>query len=154
MIAASVLRKAMHEIAARKGSFTLFALFMRADAPGTWDLVVSAPWLESGTLKATRKLVALLASSIGTDALQQFARVATVDSDTPAVRFILANLPVDDGELRVRNPDLFGLEIDEAIIFRAKRPDSNRPADSVGSRRRPAKARDRTPKTRERSVSQ
>jgi hypothetical protein len=42
----------MHEIADRKGNFTLFALFMRADSPfarsddpGAWDLVVSAPWL-------------------------------------------------------------------------------------------------------------
>src|ERR1035438_8521788 len=52
------LRRAMHEIAKRKGDFTLFALFMPADAPlmqagdpGTWDLVVSAPWLERGRLK-------------------------------------------------------------------------------------------------------
>jgi len=45
MIATSDLRRAMHEIAGRKGNFTLFGLFMRADAPfaradapGTWDL--------------------------------------------------------------------------------------------------------------------
>ena len=43
MIATSRLRKAMRDIAAEKGEFTLFGLFMRTDAPGTWDLVVSAP---------------------------------------------------------------------------------------------------------------
>src|SRR5712691_8406089 len=107
MISTVKLRKAMREIAAKKGDFTLFALFMRADAPGTWDLVVSAPWLESGKLKATGELVRLLADSIGTEALQQFSRVATVGSDNPAVRFILANLPIDDGELRVGSTDLF-----------------------------------------------
>jgi len=31
MIPTSVLRKAMHEIAAKKRDFTLFGLFMRAD---------------------------------------------------------------------------------------------------------------------------
>jgi len=123
VIATSVLREAMHEIAAKKGDFTLFALFMRADAPGTWDLVVSAPWLESGKLKATSELVELLADAIGSESLQQFSRVATVGSDNPAVKFILANLPVDDGELRVQSTDLFGLQIEEAIIFRAKRLD-------------------------------
>ena len=126
MITTSVLRDAMHEIAAKKGDFTLFALFKRADAPGTWDLVVSAPWIESGKLKATSEFVNLLTDSIGTQALEQFARVQTVSADSPAVKFILANLPVDDGELRVQSTDLFGLQIDEAIIFRAKRPESRR----------------------------
>jgi hypothetical protein len=53
MTAIGDFRRAMHEIAVKKGNFTLFALFMPADAPlhrgddpGTWDLVVSAPWLE------------------------------------------------------------------------------------------------------------
>lgn len=121
----------MHEIAAKKGDFTLFALFMRADALGAWDLVVSAPWLESGKLKATSELVELLSESIGTEALQHFSRVATVDSDNPAVKFILANLPVEDGELRVRSTELFGLQIEEAVIFRAKKPDPNKPANKA-----------------------
>jgi hypothetical protein len=110
----------MREIAARKGDFTLFALLMRADSLGRWDLVVSAPWLESGKLKATSELVELLSDSIGREALQQFARVATVVGDNPTVQFIVKNLPVDDGELRVKSTDLFGLEIEDAIIFRAK----------------------------------
>lgn len=131
MLPTSVLRKAMHEIAAKKGDFTLFTLFLRADAPGTWDLVVSAPWLESGKLKATSELVELLSESIGTESLQQFSRVATVDRDNSAVKFILANLPVDDGELRVRSTDLFGLQIEEAVIFRAKRPDPNKPVNKA-----------------------
>lgn len=128
MIATSALRHAMHDIAAKKGDFTLFALFRRADAPGTWDLVVSAPWIESGKLKATSEFVNLLAESIGKESLKQFARVQTVSEDSPAVKFFLANLPVDDGELRLQSTDLFGLEIEDAIIFRAKRPNAKKPA--------------------------
>lgn len=133
MITNATLRKAMQVIAAKKGDFTLFALFMRSDAPGTWDLVVSAPWLEKGRLKATSELVELLSDSIGEGSLHDFSRIATVGKDHPAVRFILANLPVDDGELRVRSTDLFGLQIDEAIIFRARRPsaDRNGPAKAL-----------------------
>jgi hypothetical protein len=52
MISISKLRKAMRDIAAKKGEFTFFGLLRRADAPGTWDLVVSAPWLGKGKLKA------------------------------------------------------------------------------------------------------
>jgi hypothetical protein len=42
----------------------------------------------------------------------------------------LAEFPVADGEpeRRMRNIDLFGLEMKEAIILRAKRPRSKNPA--------------------------
>ena len=39
---------------------------------------------------------------------------------------MLENLSVDDGELRVQSTDLFGLQIDEALVFRAKRPTADR----------------------------
>jgi hypothetical protein len=129
----------MHEISAKKGDFTLFALFMRSDAPGTWDLVVSAPWLEDGKLKATSELVELLSDCVGEAELHYFSRIATVGQDHPAVKFILENLPADDGELRVKSTDLFGLDIDEAVIFRAKKPSANRnghtkrPLQPIGS---------------------
>ena len=42
MINTNLLRKAMDEIAAKKGEFTLFALLKRPDAFGEWDLVVSS----------------------------------------------------------------------------------------------------------------
>lgn len=127
MIATSILQKAMRQIAAKEGDFTLFALFRRADAPfGNWDLVVSAPWLESNTLKATSEVVNLLVESIGRESLKQLARVEVIRDDNPTLKFILANLPVDDGELRIQSTDLFGLEIEEGIIFRAKRPDSKK----------------------------
>ena len=141
----AALRKAMRDIASKKGEFTLFALFMRSDAPGTWDLVVSAPWLEKGQLKATSELVELLADAIGEESLHGFSRIATVAKDHPAVKFMLANLPVDDGELRYRGTDLLPLEIDEAIIFRARKAGADRnvrpasvlqPAAAGSSRRR------------------
>jgi hypothetical protein len=123
MINTNVLRKAMDKIVDKKAEFALFALLMRADAPGTGDLVVSAPWLESGKLKATGEFVRLLAQFIGEESLQQFSRVVALDSDDAPVKFILENLPVEEGEgeLRVQSTDLLGLQIQEAITFRAKK---------------------------------
>ncbi|HEY0872770.1 MAG TPA: hypothetical protein VGD94_04805 [Vicinamibacterales bacterium] len=124
MITNSALRKAMRVIAAKKGALTLFAKIRRADAPGTWDLVVSAPWLEAGKLKATSELVELLSDSLGEDSLHEFSRIQTVGADHPTVKFILDNLSEEDGERRVQSTDLFGLQIEEAVIFRAKRPEA------------------------------
>lgn len=131
MIAVSSLRKAMHEIAAKKGDFTLFGLFMRSDAPGTWDLVVSAPWLEEGKLKATNEFAKLLADSIGEHALRNFSRIQTVGSDNPALESILTAFSVDDGEVRIQKSNLFGLEIEDAIILRAKKPQPGALPDSA-----------------------
>jgi hypothetical protein len=125
----------MHEIAARKGSFTLFALFMPADAPlmsaddpSTWDLVVSAPWLVGDKLKTLRELVELLAKSIGRRALQQFSRVESIAGNDPGVQFILKNMPVEDGERHIQNTELFGMQMERGIIFRAWKPAVKKPA--------------------------
>ena len=121
MISTAKLRKAMREIAAKKGDFTLFGLFMRADAPGTWDLVVSAPWLEHGKLNALGKFTELLSKEIGQQSLRQFSRIVTLNQRDPALKKVLSAFSVDDGELRVQHSNLFGLEIEDAIIIRAKR---------------------------------
>jgi hypothetical protein len=116
------LRKAMREISAQKGEFTLFGVFMRPDALGAWDLVVSAPWLEEGKLKALGEFTKLLSKSIGEQSLQNFSRIVTVNRDSSALNSILASMSVDDGELRrVKQSQFFGLDIEDAIILRAKR---------------------------------
>ena len=120
MIAIDRLRKAMRDIAAQEGDFTLFALLMRSDAPGTWDLVVAAPWLKKGKLKAISELTELLARSIGEQSLLQFARIVTIDELDPRLKAIVSKFPVDDGHISIRSSDLFGLDIEEAIIMRAK----------------------------------
>ena len=124
MIATTKLRKVMHDITKKKGDFTLFGLFMRADTPGSWDLVVSAPWLDSGKLKALEELVQMLTKSLGENSLREFSRIATLDESDPALNAMLSAFSVDDGEVRVQRSNLFGLEIENGIILRAKKPET------------------------------
>lgn len=44
---AEKFREAEEEAARQRGGFTLFALFEREEAPGKWDLVAAAPWLDT-----------------------------------------------------------------------------------------------------------
>ena len=121
MIATDRLRKAMRDISAQKGDFTFFALLMRSDAPGTWDLVVAAPWLKKGKLKGISEFTKLLAKYLGEQSLSQFARIVTIDELDPRLKAIVAKFSVDDGDISIQSSDLFGLDIEEAIIMRAKR---------------------------------
>lgn len=45
---AEKFRIAEEKVAEERGSFSLFGLFETEDMPGKWDLVASAPWLETG----------------------------------------------------------------------------------------------------------
>ena len=125
MITNERLRQAMREISRKKGDFTLFAKVRRADALGSWDLLVSAPWLEHGTLKATSEFVELLADVVGESSLREFARIATVGADHPAVKLLVESLGLADGGERIQRTDLFGVAVEEAIVFRAKKPSTN-----------------------------
>jgi hypothetical protein len=133
VIAIDGFRKAMQRIASQKGDFTLYALFRRANGVGNWDLVVSAPWLAKSRYQAISELVDLLAKSIGRKSLVELARVEPIPGNDPNLKSILADFPVDEGERerRMQNVDLFGLQMDEAIILRAKRPVTKKPARRV-----------------------
>jgi hypothetical protein len=133
MISVNALRKAMHDITSQKGEFTLFGLFMRADAPGTWDLVVSAPWLENGKLRALSEFVHLLTDSIGEQTFKELSRVQTVGAANPALKKILSAFSVSDGEVRIKQSNMFGLEIEDAIILQAQKPKSKTAASVVSN---------------------
>ena len=69
MISVTALRKAMRDISAKKGDFTLFGVFKRESGLGKWDLVVAAPWLKANEFKGLSCLVRLLTASLGKRAL-------------------------------------------------------------------------------------
>ncbi len=115
------LRGAMHEIAAQKGDFTLFGVFVRTYGPGTLDLVVAAPWLHEDNLKAIQEIVDLLTGSLGRESLLMFARVVTLREGDPGLEALLSAVAVDDGEVRIEGSNFFNLEIEEAVILRAMR---------------------------------
>jgi hypothetical protein len=151
MMTAADLHKAMHEIAERKGDFTLFGLFLRASAPfpqhnepATWDLVVSAPWLPGSDLKAIKLMIDLLVKTLGKRSIRDLARVEALPVDDPTTKFILRTVPVEDGEHFVQDLYLPTIHIERAIIFRAWKPTRKKPArkrlelaTAGASRRRP-----------------
>jgi hypothetical protein len=116
------LRQLMRDLSKEKGEFSLFGLFLRAEAPDKWDLVVSSPWLEEGKLKALGEFAERLAAAIGEEQLLSLSRVVTLNADDPALDAVTKAVSVEDGLIEIRDSDLFGLRIAHAYIFRAKRP--------------------------------
>ena len=73
-------------IAEEKGDFALFALFMREDSPGRWDLIVSAPWTGDDKQSAVNYFVSQIKSSLGEQGLTNLSRIVVVDPQDAAVQ--------------------------------------------------------------------
>ncbi len=119
------LRKFMEDIASKRGPFTLFALLLRDDAlVDEWDLVVSAPWLKVGDLKALKVFAKGLSAAIGEEGVLSLSHIARLKADEPAVDTILAlGGSGGSGEtVEVRDFDVAGLNIRRGYILHAERP--------------------------------
>ena len=109
----------MKQVEARKGRFTLFGLFLREDSPGLWDLVLAAPWLENGKLKALGEFAQTMSEALGQDEVMSFSRIVTLNHDNPSLRAILSETGSLKRPLEKQGHDLFGLPIEHAVILRA-----------------------------------
>jgi hypothetical protein len=109
-------------IAAEKGAFTLFALFMREDAPDRWDLIVSAPWTGDDKRGTVNYFVAEIKSRLGEPGLTSLSRIVVVDPQDTAVQAINRAIQIEHGTVEVRDRDFFGLPIKLACIITSKRP--------------------------------
>lgn len=119
----SKLEATAETIEKRHGPFTLFGLFLREDSPNKWDLVVSAPWLEEGKLKALREFVGELNQTISEEDLLNLSRIITLNQSDRALEAILHQVPRMWGTVELHGSDLFGLSISHAYIMRAVKND-------------------------------
>ena len=110
------------QIAADKGGFTLFAPFMREDAPDRWDLIVSAPWTGADKQRAVNYFVTEIKSRLGEPGLTSLSRIVVVDPQDAAVQAINRAIQIEHGTVEVRDSNFFGLPIKHAYIITSKRP--------------------------------
>jgi len=121
MINIEKFRRAMHEIAAKKGPFILFALFQRENALEGWDLVVSSSWLEPRRLKQLTEFANALKSVVGERQLLELSQIVPINKDDPALKAVLSTVQIDDGVVEVHQAVFFDQRIKHAIFLRAKR---------------------------------
>ena len=109
-------------VAGQKGEFALFALFQREEAPGRWDLIVSAPWIGTDKNAAVDFFVNEIQSYLGPENLTLLSRIVVVDPDNSAVEALNRAVHVEHGNTEIRDSNLFGLPVKHAIIITSKRP--------------------------------
>ena len=109
-------------VAKKKGDFSLFALFLREDAPDRWDLMVAATWASQNKNETVEYLVNEIKShpDLGPQELINLSRILVVVPHDPEVQKFTKTFPVEHGRLEVRDRIIFGLPIQHAFIITAK----------------------------------
>ena len=101
MIQIEKFRRVMEEVSAARGEFVFFGLFLREEAPDTWDLVISAPWLEAGKRKALGEFVEKVTAIAGKQELLTLSRIVTLKHDDSNLEAVLQAVHVDNGPLKL-----------------------------------------------------
>lgn len=103
-------------ISAKRGKFSLFALFEREDLPNRWDLVVSAPWALNQS-SVSNYLLKQIESTIGNDKLVELSRIVVVPPDQPAVKALNRAMHVEHSSAEITNSDFFGVRIKHGFLI-------------------------------------
>jgi hypothetical protein len=111
------LRKIEEEITTEKGSFLLFALFLRDDAPNVWDLLVSAPWIEEDNMGALRYISKKLNDKLTEDEILNLSKIVIIDQSNPGLEAITKAVNIQHGLVEIKDSDFFGLQIKHAQII-------------------------------------
>ncbi len=116
-------------ITREKGEFALFGLFLREGAPGTWDLVISAPWLDANK-KAGMEYVAkkVRTRRLTAEELLSLSRIVVLETEHEGVCAIRRSVAVRGTIPHLENIVLFGLPMEQAYIIISQDPLKSRQA--------------------------
>lgn len=109
-------------IASEKGSFALFALFMREEVPDRWDLIVAAPWIGDDRGSAVEYFVSQIKAQLGEQDLTHLARIVVVDPEEAGIQALNRAVQIEHGAVEVRDSTFFGLPVKHAFIITSRRP--------------------------------
>jgi hypothetical protein len=118
--AAQKLREVEKTLSKDRGSFDLFALFLREDAPGVWDLVVAGEWIEKDRPGAIREISKRVQKALTRKQMTRLSRVVIIDQANPALHALSATIGVEHGLAEVKDSTFFDLTIKEAFIITSR----------------------------------
>jgi hypothetical protein len=106
------------DLAEKRGSFWLFAFVLPKSSETGWDLIIAAPWLESG-MDGLNWITTLLQNRLTKKEVGQIARVIIFDKFSATVKRVRREMPRKNGIQELVNTDFLGLPVKQAYIIAA-----------------------------------
>ena len=117
---AEKLARLERTLSEERGPFDLFALFLREDAPGVWDLVVAAKWIENDPPAALAEISRRVSAFLRPHEITKISRVVVVERTDPALKALTSTISTEHGLGEVGNNTYFGLAIRHGFIITAQ----------------------------------
>ena len=118
------LQKVERSLSNEKGMFNLFALFLREGAPGKWDLLVAAPWVEKDKADALKRVTKELQKTLSKKELLRLSRLVIIDQDNPALAAFQRNFHAEHADMEIKDSNLFGMQIKHAHVITSRRTEA------------------------------
>ncbi|MCX5847002.1 MAG: hypothetical protein NTW12_11720 [Deltaproteobacteria bacterium] len=130
-----ILKQQEEIMAKEKGPFDLFALFLREDAPGKWDLVVAAVWIEKDKETALKYIASTLQKTLSKEQLLKLSRIAIIDESNPALEVFQRAMHVEHGVAEIQDSNFFGLQIKHMYLITSRRRTNSAPNNAIDTAR-------------------
>ncbi len=119
------LQKEEADMAAEKGAFDLFALFLREDAPNKWDLLIAADWIDQDKAGAIKYVAGKVQHALSKEELLLLSKIVIIEENNSALAAFQGAFYVEHGLTEIQNSNLFGLQINHAFLITSKRRNSS-----------------------------
>lgn len=119
------VKKVVLDLEKEHGSILVFALFLRQEPLGKWDIVISAPWLNSNDMESYQIVGSKIQEILPASELLQFSRVVVLDVSDPVVAFLQNGFSITNGGFQeiATEPltNRFGFTIKHAFLLRCQK---------------------------------
>ena len=130
---ANKLRRQEEIMANEKGPFDLFALFLREDAHGKWDLIVAAKWIEKDKEASFKYVADMVQKALSKEELLKLSRIVLIDEGNPALEAFNKAVRVEHLVTTIENCSFFGLQIKHAYIIALRRRNNSAANNAMNS---------------------
>jgi len=114
------LKKIEKETSAEKGNYDLFALFLREESPGKWDILVAAGWINGNNEEALKYLALKFQHSFTQNEFLKISRIEIIEENNPELPAIQQDINIEHGISEIKDATFFGLDIKHAIFITSR----------------------------------
>lgn len=108
------------KISTERGSFNLFALFLRENKE-EWDLLVSSKWINKDKFESIKYISQEVQNALDQEELFKISRIVVINCNDPEIDAINAKADVEHDNVRIDNSNFFGFVIRSAYIITSKK---------------------------------
>jgi hypothetical protein len=105
------------ELSQSQGPFDLFALLLREDSIGKWDLVVSSVWANKNKFESMQLITDKLKSVFTDKEMLMLSRLVILDKDEEAFNALYASIPMKQGLSEISDMNVLGQPIKHGYLI-------------------------------------